>query len=132
MKCNGISVKWCDGSAASGHLMPMVAIFSGFNEKEMPKETFMVIEVPGMAVNANLDARNIDKGYLILMKQNEDMNKFYEWYDNCIVQPFFRKLLQSYCSILSTDVDSVPESLAGRFGLIQTGDRSTPRIMCHP
>ena len=54
----------------------------------------MVIEVPGMAVNANLDARNSDKGYLILMKQNEDMNKFYEWYDNCIVQPFFRNLMK--------------------------------------
>lgn len=93
MKYNGISVKWCDGSTASGHLMPMAAIFSGFNEKDMPKETIMVIKVPEMALNANLDARNIDKGYLILMKQNEDMNKFYEWHDNCIVQSILQKSL---------------------------------------
>ena len=26
MKCNGISVKWCDGSAASGHLMPIIPV----------------------------------------------------------------------------------------------------------
>ena len=38
----------------------------------------MVIEVLGIAVNSDLDARNLDNGCLILMKQNEDMNKYYD------------------------------------------------------
>ena len=68
--------------------MPMIAIFSVFNQKEMPKDSFIVIEVPGIAINTNLDAMNLDKGYLILMKQDEEMSKFYEWHHKHIVEPF--------------------------------------------
>ena len=92
----------------------MVAIFSWFNEKEIPTESFIVIEVPGMAANANLDTRNLDKGCLILMKQNEDLSYFYEWCEKSIVKPFFRNLLQSCFSISSTDAESNAFSLAGR------------------
>jgi len=30
-KCNGITVKWCDGTCMLGHIFPMVPLFNGFN-----------------------------------------------------------------------------------------------------
>ena len=72
-------------------MINMASIFSGFNYNETQNEIIIVIEAPGIAVNANLDVKNLDKSYLILMKQNEDMKKFDEWYDKCIVEPFFQK-----------------------------------------
>ena len=42
------------------------------------------------------------------------MNKFYEWCEKCIVETFFRNILQSYCSISATDAEIIPDSLAGR------------------
>jgi len=65
MKFNGISVKWCDGASGSGHIMPMVAIFSGLSETEMPSKAFIVLEVAGMSMNANLDARSSEVGYIL-------------------------------------------------------------------
>ena len=75
----------------------------------------MMIDVPWMVTIANLDARNLDKVYLILMKQNEDVRKFYKWNEKLIVEPFFRNLLQSYCSISNTYTESIPEYFDGIF-----------------
>ena len=58
--------------------MPRVAFFSSFNKKEITKERLIEIEVLGMDLSTNLDARNVSKGYLILMKYNEYMKQFYE------------------------------------------------------
>ena len=106
IKYNGIMVKWCEGASAAGHLMSMVAIFSGFSKTVMPAKGFMVLEVPG-SVNASLDARNRDKG------QNEDMKQFFEWYDNSIIYPYYQKLLQLY-SLLPNSIVSLPEDLHAR------------------
>ena len=48
--------------------MSMVAIFSFFNEKDITKKSLMETEVPGMSLSTNLDARNVGKGYLLLIK----------------------------------------------------------------
>ena len=56
----------------------MVAIFSGFIDKEIPKESFIVIEVLRITVNKNLDARNIERGNMVLMKQDKDIINFFE------------------------------------------------------
>ena len=76
MKFNDISVKWCDGASGSGHIMPMVAIFSGLSETEMPSKGFIVLEVAGMSMNANLDARSSEVGYIVLLKRDENMDQF--------------------------------------------------------
>ena len=78
LKHNGIYVKLHNMPTASGHVISMIDLFSSFNEKQMPMEILMTKEVPWMSVRTNLDARNVDKEYLILMKQNEDVKQFYE------------------------------------------------------
>ena len=42
------------------------------------KDKCMVIEVEGMSINANLDARNTDLGYNIFLRKNKKMDQFYE------------------------------------------------------
>ena len=71
----------------------------------------MEVKVLGIDTNTK-DIMSIVKGYLILMKQNGNMNKSYEWRDNCVAISFFKNILQYFCSILSANVESDPESLA--------------------
>ena len=54
----------------------------------MPEDGFIVLEVEGMNINANLDARTDEKGYIVLMRQNEKMDQFFDWYDNNVVHPY--------------------------------------------
>ena len=117
VKCNGLTVKWCDGIFASGHLLPSVSIFGGLSETEMPLDTFMVIEVEGMSVNANLDTRNKDLGYIVFLCKNEKMDQFYEWYENNIVYPYFRQLSFQYHQISVQDVGLIPKDLFTRVWL---------------
>ena len=49
----------------------------------------MVIEVEGMSVNANLDARNKDLGYIVFLRKNEKMYQFYEQHENNVVYPCY-------------------------------------------
>jgi len=51
----------------------------------MPEDGFIVLEAEGMNINANLDARTEKKGYIALMRQNEKMDQFFDWYDNTVV-----------------------------------------------
>ena len=112
-KFNGLSVKWCDEASGSGHIMPMVAIFSGFSETEMPSDGFIVLEVQGMSMNANLDDRSSEVGYIVMLKQDENMDNFFEWYDEVIVYPYFRDLLKLYYRT-PLDAEDVPEDLSAR------------------
>ena len=75
----------------------------------------MVIEVEGMSVNANLDARNKDLGYIVFLRKNEKMDQFYEWYENNIVYPYFRQLLFQYHQIPVQEVGLIPEDKFARF-----------------
>ena len=84
--------------------------FGGLSETEMPLDTFMVIEVEGMSVNENLDARNKDLGYIVFLRKNEKMDQFYDWYENNIVYPYFRQLLFQYHQIPVQDAGLIPES----------------------
>ena len=60
LKHNGISFQHYDGSVTSGYVMPIVAIFSSFNDKEMPKESFIVTDVLQITASTIMDVRNID------------------------------------------------------------------------
>ena len=114
-KCNGISVKWCDGSTGSGHVLPMTAIFSGLSKEEMPNEGFIVIEVEGMNINANLDARTEEIGYIVLMRKNEKMDLFFDWYDNTVVHPYYIPLLKKYTGLhIGDNGEGITEELAAR------------------
>ena len=75
----------------------------------------MVIEVEGMSVNANLDARNKDLGYIVFLRKNEKMDQFYELYENNVVYPHYRKLLFQYHQIPVQDVGLIPEDKFARF-----------------
>ena len=44
LKHNDIYINHYEGSVTSGHLIPIIAIFSGFDYKEMPKESFIVTD----------------------------------------------------------------------------------------
>ena len=77
--------------------MHAVEIFSGFNEKEIPTDSFMVIEVLGTSDDANLDNKNINKDYLILMKQNEDTIKFMSGVTNALLSYFYK----IFCSLIA-------------------------------
>jgi hypothetical protein len=66
VKCNGLTIKWCDGCFMSGHSLPIVGLFDGFSEKELPQDRFIVLDVYGMNVNDHLDAKMNDKpGYFV-------------------------------------------------------------------
>ena len=45
-----------EGIVSSGNLLPQIAIFTGFSETEIPKDSFLVIQVEGMCVNGHMDA----------------------------------------------------------------------------
>ena len=114
-KFNGLSMKWCDGSTASGHVLPMTAIFCGLSQEEMPEDGFIVLEVEGMNINANLDARTEEKGYIVLMRQNEKMDQFFDWYDNTIVHPYYIKLLKKYTGLpIGDNGEGITDTLATR------------------
>ena len=86
---------------------------SGFSETEMPSDGFIVLEVQGVSINANLDARSSEVGYIVMLKQEENMDRFFEWYDEVIVYPYFRDLLKLYYGI-PLDAEDVPEDLSAR------------------
>lgn len=99
VKCNGLTVKWDAGASASGHVFPMVGIFSGLSSTEMPTESFLVIEVKGMCVNSHLDVRSKENGYIVFLRSNEKMDQYFEWYDTNILYPYYRQLLEQYLGI---------------------------------
>ena len=77
----------------------MVGIFSGLSATEMPKDSFLVIEVKGMCVNSHLDVRSKENGYIVFLKSNEKMDQYFEWYDTNILYPYYRQLLEQYLGI---------------------------------
>ena len=82
--CKGLRVKYHLGSTAAGSLLPIVIIYSGFNDLEMPKEDFYVCEIPGMTVNAHLDIRNQDMGYVCFMRKGVKQIRFFDWYEKTL------------------------------------------------
>ena len=82
VKCNGFSVKWDAGSHASGHALPMVGIFSSFSLVQIPKDPFVVIQVKVVCAKSRLDVRHKEVGHIILLRSNEKMDQYFEWYDN--------------------------------------------------
>ena len=72
-KCNGLSVKWCQGASAAGHLFPMVAIFSGFSKREMPGDGFTIQKIEDMSIGSHLDPRCGEAGYVALLRDMQSM-----------------------------------------------------------
>ena len=84
-KCNGLMLRWIDGIVGSGQVLPMVQLYTGFDDSEMPIDRLIVLEVEGMNVNANLDARMDGVGYILFKRQGIPMAEVYEWYENEVV-----------------------------------------------
>ena len=89
-------VRWIDGLVGSGQVLPMVQLYTGFDESEMPKDRLIVLEVEGMTVNANLDARMEGLGYILFKRQGTSMAEVYEWYENEVVHKTARAIRRSY------------------------------------
>ena len=85
--CQGLRVTFHLGSIAAGSLFPTVIIYSGFNETEMPTYDFYVCEIPGLAINAHLDVRNLEIGYVCFMRTGVKQIRFFEWYENNVTIP---------------------------------------------
>ena len=83
--CKGLRVKYHLGTTAAGSLLPTVLIYSGFNDTEMPKEDFYVCGIPGMTVNAHLDIRNQDMGYVCFMRKGVKQIRFFDWYEKTLL-----------------------------------------------
>ena len=79
----------------------------------MPVKPFIVVEVPGMNLTANLDPRSKETGCIVLLHQGEKMDQFFSWYEDRIVIPFHRSLL-SVCEQVSIDSESIPEDQHAR------------------
>ena len=104
IKCNGLRIKWCDGSFMSGHVLPIVGIFDGFSESELPEDRFIVLQVKGMNVNAHLDVRMDDQiGYFVLKRTGVKMDEFFEWYENAVIYPNARLVRQAHSRVEIVD-----------------------------
>ena len=94
--CKGLRVKYHLGSTAAGSLLPTVIIYSGFNDTEIPNEDFYVCQIPGLAVNAHLDIRNQDMGYVCFMRKGVKQIRFFDWYEKNITIPTVITTRQRY------------------------------------
>ena len=61
LKHNEISIKHYNGSVTFGYVMPIVASFSSFNDKQIPKESFIVTDGLQITASTIMDARNMTK-----------------------------------------------------------------------
>jgi hypothetical protein len=95
--CNGISVKWLDSTSASGSVFPMTMLFGGFEESVMPQDDFLFLDVAGLSVNGQLDARQHDApGFVVLKKKGVSMQDFYSWYTNRVILPYYQVLREKH------------------------------------
>jgi len=85
--CQGLRVKFGLGSSASGSLFPTVIVYSGLSEEEMPDDDFYVCPIPGLTINAHLDIRNADPGYVCFMRSGCKQIRFFDWYEKMITIP---------------------------------------------
>ena len=60
----GLCIKFGMDSLACGALFPIVIVYSGLTKEEMPEDEFNVIPIPGLTINAHLNIRNDDIGYI--------------------------------------------------------------------
>jgi len=72
---NSQMVRGSEGATASGHVLSMVAVFSGLSEGEMPKEGFLVVPVKGLRINSDVDARSNELGYVINREKQPVFNQ---------------------------------------------------------
>jgi hypothetical protein len=95
-KCNGLMLRWIDGIVGSGQVLPMVQLYTGFDDSEMPVDRLIVLEVEGMNVNANLDAHMEGVGYILFKQEGIPMAEVYEWYENEVVNKTARAERRAY------------------------------------
>ena len=65
----------------------------------MTKDIFLVIQVEGICLNGNIDARNKSAGYINMLRSKQKMGPFFEWCDTKIVHLYFQRLLSNYSHI---------------------------------
>jgi hypothetical protein len=91
--CNGLAVQFMACVSADGNLYPAVTIVKGWPLEVMPKDSFLPLEIPGYAANADLDVRLSElPGYVVLMRSGTKMEDFHVWFQNRIIRDTFQKV----------------------------------------
>ena len=85
--CKGIRVKFACGGSAAGFLYPICILVSNLNQQELPSDDFIVVPIPGLAVNGHIDPRCEEVGYLCLMGQNVSQKRFFDWFYEKVTIP---------------------------------------------
>ena len=83
------------GSAA-GFLYPICIQVANLSKEELPSEDFVVVAIPGLAVNGHIDPRCDAVGYLCLMGQNVPQKRFFDWFYETVTIPTCRNIRKKY------------------------------------
>ena len=65
--CQELRVKFGLGAFASESLFPTVIVISGLSEDKLPQDDFYVCSILGLTINAHLNIRSDDPGYVCFM-----------------------------------------------------------------
>ena len=96
--CNGLCMKWQVACGSVGALLPLVGVFSGLSNTEMPEDGMLVAEIPGLCPSSEISICNDVKGYFIFIRRGTPISEFHAWYDENIIVPFVNKLRKEYGS----------------------------------
>ena len=75
----------------------------------MPTDDFYVCEIPGLAVNAHLDVRNQNLGYVCFMRKGVQQIRFFDWYEKKVMIPtvlITRERYEGLGNVTCTKVDA--------------------------
>ena len=91
-------MKWQVACGSVGALLPLVGVFSGLSNTEMPEDGMLVAEIPGLCPSSEISICNDVKGYFIFIRRGTPISEFHAWYDENIIVPFVNKLRKEYGS----------------------------------
>ena len=80
MVCKGIRVKFACGGSAGGFVYPICIVVSNLSKTEFPSSDFKVVPIKGLSINAHIDPRSTEVGYLCLLGSNVSQQLFFEWF----------------------------------------------------
>ena len=82
-------------------------------------DAFLVIEVKGTHVNSDNDLMFKEKGYVVLLRSKENMGQCFDWCDDTIACPYYRKLLEKCCNMPSDQETGFYEESRAHFFLTE-------------
>ena len=106
--CKGIRVKFACGGAAGAFIYSIGILVSGLSSNEFPSNDFKVIPVKGLSINAHIDPRSEEVGYLCLLGGNVPQIHFFEWFYKNVTIPTVKNIRKKL-NPLSTEPSEAEE-----------------------